>query len=71
MLSDKRKLRFYGNRVLMSIFGPQGIDVTGGQITYQWLSNLEYLYYLPNVTSIVKLKTINGRAGTTHVDEKY
>jgi hypothetical protein len=52
-LREKRKLRFFENRVLRRIFGPSMDEVTG---EWRKLHNgeLNYLYSLPNIVHVIK-----------------
>jgi hypothetical protein len=54
-LTEERRLRRFGNRVLRRVFGPKRDEVTG-----KWRMELSNLYSLPNIVRVVKSRRMGG-----------
>jgi hypothetical protein len=67
-LREERRLRVFENRVLRRVFGPKRDEVTG---EWRKLHNEEqnYLYSLPNIVRVVKLRRMRWVGHVAHMGE--
>jgi len=68
-LREERKLRVFENRVLRRIFGPRRDEVTG---EWRRLHNeeLNYLYSLPNIVRVIKLRRMRWAGRVARMGEE-
>jgi hypothetical protein len=68
-LREECRLRVFENRVLRRIFGPKRDEVTG---EWRKLHNeeLNYLYSLPNIVRVVKLRRMRWAGYVVHMGQE-